>query len=1453
MKRSFNFKFLAILIVAVILVGGGVHALHGMQIRRSATVLLELVDEAEKADDLSKATDYLARYLRLVPDDSKALTRYAELLGSKKLAVSPLARERALVVTEKALLHAPENRDLRRKAVDLALSLGLFDAAWSHLKILKDSAPDDGEIHLLLGQTEESRGKFEEAREAYMDAIVRAPEQIDGYVRLADLLRRRFTPIEKVRLTDPLRRRFTPAEESELIDQEMVARELADRVMDARGVKDGLVANNSKSFRAYLERAKYRKAYGIKGANAADDNADTDVARALALAPDEADVLLTAAEAALDRGDLATARTHLDRGLKRYPRDFRMYQGLASLEARARRYDEAIACLKRGLKELPGEKVLQWSLGELLVQRGKTKEARDLITQLREEGFREEILGSLEARLAMVDEHWSEAITILERVRTRLSAQSGQEEFRKRLDLQLAECYRRIGNIDQQHNAALRAVAITLPNDGLAVPARIELASALSAMGRIDGAIDEYRKILALPEPPPEVRISLARLQILKNLSSPAPKRRWKDVEDLLDQAEKTRSGPSPALALARAEALVAQGQLDPADQLLQKAVDQHPENVELRTTRASLADQLGKGQECLSLLDEAQQRLGDHVELRLARGRYWARQSDREAAKAALAKLEQGAESFKPADRLHLLAGLAALQHDSNREAAKRLWTRIASEYPDNLGSRHGLFGLAFQAGDVEMMKQQVQDLRRIEGNEGLFWRFNQVRLTIHQARTGPEAKSSLAEARRLLANVVALRPNWSDVVRTEAELDDLENNNSESALKNYLRAIELGDRTWLSFRRAIGLLVDRGRFEEADQQMRKLQEQTPLTPELERIAVGITLQTQDYQRALDRARKLVSPESKDYREWLWLGQVFWMSSRRTAADGQKAEAEKQQEEANRAFWKAVTLADDKPETWVALIIFLSASGQAAAAEEAFREAEAALPKVLSPLTLAQFYGAVGRTNRAGTLYQDASNRAPDDVDTLRSAATFYLVRNQLKDAEPFIRRLVDLPTLPPEVASWARTTLPQVIASQGGYEKLRQAEEILGSSTTGTLADRRARANLLALLPLRSRLREAIRILEQIVEHENPTSSDRFLLVQLLDKDGEWPKARTQLQTLMTVASKQPAYPTYLAYYTRALVQHKEMNEAQIWLGRLEQMQPEEPTTIEIKARVLVAQKRGEDAAALLTRYVEGKDALVGRVAALLESLGQPKAAEALYRRFAALPGRPEKVLTMAGFLARQGRPAEALDVCEGAWKTCSAESVAQASLSVLHTARPDNAQFRRVERWLTEATQKEPNSIALQFDLATFWSLEGRYDEAEAIYRQVTERAPKNGASWNNLAWLIATRGEKASEALDYVNRAIALDGPSPSFLDTRAVVSLALGRSQDAIKDLEEALATAPNTPVSYLHLAQARLMAGDRAAAAEALKAAKDTGLQLDTLHPLERPVYLQLEGELARK
>jgi cellulose synthase operon protein C len=1413
----------ALLMASAALIGGGVHVLHGKQVARYSKILLEQAGEAETRGDTSQGEEYLSLYVRLVPHDADTLARYALLLASDKRATTPASRERALAVAQKALALDPSRPDVRRRVVDLAIELKHYETARSNLTVLATSPPDDGEIEFLLGQCEEHQGQFDKASTWYMKSIKHAPHRIEAYVRAADVLRRRLKRAAQ-----------------------------ADEVMDAKVVDGGLISLNGNSDQAYLERSKYRKANGIPGA-------DSDVARARELDPDAANVLLASAELATERKDFQAARNYLERGRERHPTDLRMYESQAALEQQAGKVERAIECLREGVKQLPGAVELQWSLAHLLVQEGDIKEAEAAVRRLAEATARTEFVDYLKACLETRAQHWAKAIATLESVNTRLVTMSGVDELRKRVNLQLARCYRETGQVDEQFNAALRAQSISFPDDRLALLGQQELTSALTQMGRIDAAIDECRKILAMPGAPPQAKIELAHLLILKNLRLPRTQRRWEDAEQLLGEAEQALPS-STAVITTRADVFAARGQLDSAGQLLERARDKYPDRVELWTSMAVLAERRGKPEEALSILEQAQTRLKDRVELRLARARYWASRGGPESVRM-MEELEQGEKALEPADRVRLLAGLAdSYQRANNYRSARRLLLRLADEEPAVLRWRIALFELAFVERDTDAMKPLLEQIKKSEG-DGPLWQYCEARFLIQQARIHPEEVPVLAQARSLLSNVAFRRPASSDVALAEAEIDDLQGN-AESALRHYLRAVELGNRSGTALRRSVGMLVERGQFEQADRVLQSSQDEGLLSPDLQRLAARISLQTQDYGRALDLARKGVTSDDRDFRHQIWLGQVLWISAKRAEAEGNKAESEQRRDEADQAYRKAVSLAGLEPESWVALVGFQAATGQKLAAEASIKDAQAVLPKEKVPLALAQCYAAMGRPDQADVFYREALKAAPDDVATLRSAANFSIGWRRLSDAEPHLRHLIKLQSKTPADVEWARRILALVLAAQGGREQSLEALNLLGlenSTDAGPTAsgaepidELRARAKVLALQPDRSRRREAIRISEEILERATPSSNDLYLLAQLYNADSNWPKCRETMHRLITVNGNRPAQSDHLAYYTRALLARGDIDEAQAWLGRLEKSHPGTAGAIEIKARVLAATGHGDEAAALLTDFASARDTQVASAAALLEELRQAKAAETLYRRFVALPGRPDKILTLAAFLARQGRLAEALGVCEGAWQTCSPEKVANASVTLLYTSRPDDAQFQRVGSWLDAAIRRTPDSLALQFDLANLRSLQQRYDDAEAIYRKISADKRSRASALNNLAWLLAVRGVKAVEALDSINQAITIDGPGPDLLDTRALVSLAMGQSKDAIKDLEDALAVAP-TGAIYMHLAQARQMAGDRRAAAEAFRAAKAAGLGADALHPLEQKVYNRLSGELALK
>ena len=115
----------------------------------------------------------------------------------------------------------------------------------------------------------------------------------------------------------------------------------------------------------------------------------------------------------------------------------------------------------------------------------------------------------------------------------------------------------------------------------------------------------------------------------------------------------------------------------------------------------------------------------------------------------------------------------------------------------------------------------------------------------------------------------------------------------------------------------------------------------------------------------------------------------------------------------------------------------------------------------------------------------------------------------------------------------------------------------------------------------------------------------------------------------------------------------------------------------------------------------------------------------------------------------------------------------------------------------------------------------------------------------------AVLLALRGGSADEALVLLGRDMAVEGPVPSLLGTRALVYLAKKRSDLAIKNLEEAVTAVPSA-ARYFHLARAHSEAGNRLAALAALRKAQALALRPGQLHALEQEAYRRLASELGQ-
>src|SRR5262249_55610650 len=155
--------------------------------------------------------------------------------------------------------------------------------------------------------------------------------------------------------------------------------------------------------------------------------------------------------------------------------------------------------------------------------------------------------------------------------------------------------------------------------------------------------------------------------------------------------------------------------------------------------------------------------------------------------------------------------------------------------------------------------------------------------------------------QARNRLDAAAAARPGWIAVHVARAELEE-RLGKIEQALNEYRAAINLGDRSLRVVRRMVELLNNRQRFREASEVIRQLKKQAPLSDELRRLEVAVALRNHESASAVQRALELVNPDSSDYRDVLWLGQVLSESGQRP-------------EQAERHLRRAVELGQNVPE----------------------------------------------------------------------------------------------------------------------------------------------------------------------------------------------------------------------------------------------------------------------------------------------------------------------------------------------------------------------------------------------------------------------------------------------------------------------------------------------------------------------------------------------------------
>jgi len=721
------------------------------------------------------------------------------------------------------------------------------------------------------------------------------------------------------------------------------------------------------------------------------------------------------------------------------------------------------------------------------------------------------------------------------------------------------------------------------------------------------------------------------------------------------------------------------------------------------------------------------------------------------------------------------------------------------------------------------------------------------------------------LAAAEKSLLAAGAKRPRWPlipEMLVTIAEMggksQEEMDKKSELVLEHLHEAVAMGSRQPNVIKSLVTRLMDLRQYAEADEVVRKLQEGAPKSKEWNQMAAEVSIFSENNDRALELARTAIDTDSKNYKDHLWKGRMLIVL--------------KQPKGAEASLRKAIQLKETEPAPWVFLVQLQVRANEIEKANATIEEMKKKVLAEKLPFALADCYLAINDKVSAEKVLQEALAAQPNDPAILESLIQFHMNNGTMKKTEPYLQRLLDSEQTPEKYIPWARRTLAMAIGFQKDIEKQNRAMKLIKDNLEANPSSVDDKIVQGFLLTTRAEDRpEAIKILEKAFQVKKPTSDQLYILANLYEGEGDWPKSRAAMMQLLSSQSKNENNPKYLAIFISKLLLHDEMNEADLWLPQLKEHYPHSFLTVEANAHYYRKRNgKNEDLVNPIKKYLESKDSdpadfgqrfdlsarLLSDIARknphLVDQLLPKEEKEPLLKSFAAKTGKKESMLAVADFLGNCRRLDESLEICEQLAKDLPLLKVVEAALGAIANNQATPKQMERVEALVNLGRQQKPDLVEWDAFTAVLRERQANYSEAEALYRKVLKSDPKNLVALNNLAFLLGLQG-KGDEALSLIQKALEKGGQDGEILDSRAVIFRNQGKLGPAEMDLRDAIRQ-KKTASKVFHLAQV-YQSIDEKKTIQLFEEAKRFGLDMDMLHPLEREGYRQIAAmaEKAKK